>query len=633
MGFGDALINLVKIAFNGCISFANVNGHLSDTIYIGRGLHQGSPLSPILFLLAAQVFTRNIEKNPAIEGLVVDKVPLLQSLFADDTDLFLKADTDCVRAVFSDLDNFGRYSGCKYNIDKTRCIPIGRSRLNTRLISDLRQSYGQGFVPDDGKFSALGITFNGDNNRTISETNYSKKIEKVQNLIKIWSRRNLTVYGRLTLVKCFLLSQFVYLINPLPSPIKKMILQINGLLYKFLWGGGREKLKRELIDLPKEKGGIGMINFNNFILGLKVKLISKILDKNFDHPWKNIIINQFRFPDHPMISLEAGAIKPNRGFCLDLITCYDNWKQQSAECCKKTINFCIWGGGIPGNNSNFWNDNLISKNILYASDFIDEQGDILSYSTFRLKHHIRATAFTKTEHAHITLALRRFHSTNDQLKSISNIGYGINLTVLLTEDRTSLTEPDSKTIREKMIVSPEIKYLSIPQFTKWANIIEQLKDEATWAHIFENLYKLSNHFKLIQHQYKIFTMIATSRYMRYKMKIENSYECPHCLSGTIENLQHIYLDCPITHNFYEGIEHFIKEKIDREFISSKFYQLSVSHQNAAINYIYLVANWYVGRKFQYGKKLYWDEYYKYLKIMQIGEKAAVTVVFREILST
>ena len=37
------------------------------------------------------------------------------------------------------------------------------------------------------------------------------------------------------------------------KPFKKRIIQINGLLYKFLLGGGREKLKRELIGLPKEK--------------------------------------------------------------------------------------------------------------------------------------------------------------------------------------------------------------------------------------------------------------------------------------------------------------------------------------------------------------------------------------------
>ena len=88
------------------------------------------------------------------------------------------------------------------------------------MIRNLRQSYGQGFVPDDGKFSALGISFNGQNIKEVGELDYSQKIEKVRNLIKIWSKRNMTIIGRLTLIKCFLMSQFVYLINPLPSPSK-----------------------------------------------------------------------------------------------------------------------------------------------------------------------------------------------------------------------------------------------------------------------------------------------------------------------------------------------------------------------------------------------------------------------------
>ena len=58
-----------------------------------------------------------------------------------------------------------------------------------------------------------------------------------------------------------------------------------------------------------------MINFEDFILGLKVKLLSKVLDTDFQHPWKRILLNQFKSSDYPIISIEAGAVKANRTFC------------------------------------------------------------------------------------------------------------------------------------------------------------------------------------------------------------------------------------------------------------------------------------------------------------------------------
>ena len=120
--------------------------------------------------------------------------------------------------------------------------------------------------------------------------------------------------------------------------------------------------------------------------------------------------------------------------------------------------------------------------------------------------------------------------------------------------------------------------------------------------------------------------------MRYKMKIEASYECSHCLANTTETLQHIYLDCPKTQHFYETVKRFINNKIDEDFNGDKLYQFTCCHENVAISYLYLTANWYVGQKMQYGKQLYWDEFKKYLKILQVGEKTAISSVLGNLLT-
>lgn len=96
------LIDLVKLVFHVSMSDANVNGHLSPPIYLRRCLHQGSPLSPVLFLIIAQVFTNNINNNVEIKGIEVNAVELLLSLFADDTDMFLSASLSSVDAVFAE---------------------------------------------------------------------------------------------------------------------------------------------------------------------------------------------------------------------------------------------------------------------------------------------------------------------------------------------------------------------------------------------------------------------------------------------------------------------------------------------------------------------------------------------------
>ena len=66
--------------------------------------------------------------------------------------------------------------------------------------------------------------------------------------------------------------------------------------------------------------------------------------------------------------------------------------------------------------------------------------------------------------------------------------------------------------------------------------------------------------------------------------------------------------------------------LDNDFDGGKLYQFTCHHENIAINYLYLTANWYAGRKVQYGKQLYWDKFQKNLESVLVGEKTAVTSV-------
>ena len=174
-----------------------------------------------------------------------------------------------------------------------------------------------------------------------------------------------------------------------------------------------------------------------------------------------------------------------------------------------------------------------------------------------------------------------------------------------------------------MIIKPVNTFMSQPQFRKWSDTLGGITKE-TWAGTFDNLYKTTNHMKLIQHQYKILTMIATSKYMRYNMKINSSFNCAQCHPGSVETLEHIYIECPKHDIFFKRVDDFIKNFIEPNYSSNrKIYRLICSHSCKTINFLNVVANWYVGRKVQHDKQLHWDEFNKYMNIFLEGERIAV----------
>ena len=200
MGIGDYVIKLIKIAFTGCMSYANINGYLSKPIYLIRGLHQGSPLSPILFLMIAQVFSKKLKIIHDITGFAIQGIDILLSLSADDTDIFLQATSQAVEAVIREFNNFGYHSGCNPNVDKTCCIPLSNAKNNDNLLQDIRIKYGDDFIKH--YFSSLGVAFRNDLPiNDIVEINYNSKIDKAKSWAGIWGKRDLTLFGKVTIIK------------------------------------------------------------------------------------------------------------------------------------------------------------------------------------------------------------------------------------------------------------------------------------------------------------------------------------------------------------------------------------------------------------------------------------------------
>ena len=100
--------------------------------------------------------------------------------------------------------------------------------------------------------------------------NYQKASIKIKENIKSWNKRYLTPLGKITVIKTFLISQLNHICLALPNPPTELMKEINTLLFKFLWDNKPHKLKRNHVTLATSKGGLNMINIEQFIESLKI---------------------------------------------------------------------------------------------------------------------------------------------------------------------------------------------------------------------------------------------------------------------------------------------------------------------------------------------------------------------------
>ncbi len=353
------------------------------------------------------------------------------------------------------------------------------------------------------------------------------------------------------------------------------------------------------------------------IIALKLKLIHKLLDNEFNHAWKDIARKQLMFPDHLIISIECGLARANKyAFTQDLLNCYGEWRLNSALACNKTANLCVWyTKTITDIGRKLWHDRLISRRVLYLSDFLDDDGNVMDYNNFRYRHHIiRTIDLSKTEYAGIKLGLRRYDTPTIPTKSLKNVDEMISMKFFTKFDTYACCS--SKMIREKM--TSDSDPCSHHQMNMWSNLLPGTVI-LSWTTIFSSLHKTTNNFKLKQHQFKIFYNIATSRYMRFKMKIEDTGSCHFC--GCLETLDHIYFKCPKSIAFIQLVSNYIRTHLDSDYNDNQeMVRFTCTHANKAVNFILIVCNWYIGRQFQRMKELHWDAYVRYCRQFLIGEK-------------
>ena len=107
------------------------NGITSNYFTLERGVRQGDPLSPYLFVVAVETLAIAIRQNSRINGITIEKEETKLLEYADDTTAVL-SDINSAHTLFNLLEDFEKLSGLAVNPTKTEGMWIGSLREKTK---------------------------------------------------------------------------------------------------------------------------------------------------------------------------------------------------------------------------------------------------------------------------------------------------------------------------------------------------------------------------------------------------------------------------------------------------------------------------------------------------------------------
>ncbi|XP_062103941.1 uncharacterized protein LOC133815070 [Humulus lupulus] len=255
-----------------------MNGRIQGKFKGTKGLRQGDPISPFLFVLVVEYLTRSLQlaaQNSAFRFHPLCKnLKLISLYFADDLLIFCKGVLSLVKIIKSVLGEFSSVTGLQINESKSQVFYGGISASDRELIlAELKLS--EGVFP----LKYLGVP--------MRPTKWKHEdcdviIQKIKMRLHTWASRHLSFAGRMQLIHSVLFGLRNYWMSIFVLP-QSIIKEIEKLSRGFLWGlnGNRCKIHMASWDkvcLPKAFEGLGFRNgqrWNHAILAKYVWAVSE----------------------------------------------------------------------------------------------------------------------------------------------------------------------------------------------------------------------------------------------------------------------------------------------------------------------------------------------------------------------
>lgn len=547
LNFGTDLLQWIKLFYNNAKSCIINNGYLSSFFNIDSGTRQGCPLSPYIFIMMIEILSVMIRNSKEITGFRLYDTEVKFSAYADDVTVFLDGTERNVASMCKLLDYYGGASGLKVNYKKSAILRIGPLKdTTTQFCTD------KDFTWTSEGVKTLGILFLN-NEAKMVELNLETRMKEMKTVLQKWKRRNLTLLGKVTVIKMLALPILTYPLINLPDPTANTIKSINTELFAFLWNNKPDKIARKVVIQNIEKGGLKMTDIGSFISASKASWVKRYTNDKNKGDWKINFRNNLKKvggENFFYTTLNGKDLKKyfqKEDFVYHVLK---HWSKiieikNSSNC--NTLEQAIWHNSyIKQKNGDPMESTKWAKRGILQIKHIIKENQLISFNDLKERHNLDAEdyfIYQRVKHSIPPLWLEN----------------------IVSKQTESYIEPLIKEISKKPkctkffyeILLGEKNVEIITSQEKWKEILDNR--DLKWEEIYQ-ITKCTIDNKLKNFQYKFLHRIIPTNTFLLKVHLAPSSLCGFCLCNP-ETLEHLFWECQKIQSFWADLQMYLQERL------------------------------------------------------------------------
>lgn len=430
---------------------------------------------------------------------------------------------------------------------------------------------------------------------------FENTLEKIKIILNRWSNRNLSLSGKVLVVNSLIASLFVYKMSVLPNVPYVFIEQFQKVIAKYLAGNSHLRISLSMLELPKEKGGLRLVNLFKRQMALKAQWVVTIRD---NHRWANIAYNKLDKllkEDIWRCNLHIDDINmviPENSFWKQVLYawCLYHFHQPSGT--PQILSQVLWlNSKIKIQNKVLHFTKAYDAGLIFVCNLFDEQGVLLQYAQICQKY---GDCLSWFQHTQLIAALPhswkesilRSHSTESDTLTLFDYLYGE--TKITSRVYTKLIE-DSGSINKLCL--------------KWQKRLNAVVESQELQYAFQAIVACTVSTKLRDFQFRLLQGLIVTNFNLMTWKKHTNNSCSFC-KEVREHTVHLFVECLQVSKIWDLIQAWIQSKISNEdwfcldwSPKSILFNLVHSTPSHVVNLIVLIVKQYIYRSRCLGNRL------------------------------